>query len=59
MQFIENLTNRMRIAGALLQFFLQTKWWWLTPALVLLLIMSGLIIVTQGSAITPFIYVLF
>jgi len=41
-------------------FFLKTrKKWWLAPILVFLLVLSGLIVVTSGSAIAPFIYTLF
>ena len=35
------------------------KKFWLLPILVFLFIFGGLIILSQGSAIAPFIYVLF
>jgi hypothetical protein len=35
------------------------KKFWLLPILVMLAIFGGLIILTQGSAIAPFIYTLF
>ena len=38
MGFLDGLTNRMGIAGELLQFFLNHKWWWLTPMILVLLI---------------------
>ncbi len=59
MRILENLTCRLSIAGELLQFFLQHKWWWLTPMVLVLLLFSGLVIITQSSAVAPFIYTLF
>jgi Family of unknown function (DUF5989) len=35
------------------------KKFWLVPILVMMVIFGGLIILTQGSAIAPFIYTLF
>ena len=32
---------------------------WLIPLLFMMLVMGGLIILTQGSAVAPFIYTLF
>ena len=40
--------------------FLRTrKKYWLVPIVLLLLFFGGLIILTQGSAVAPFIYTLF
>ena len=35
------------------------KKFWLMPILIVLLIFGGLIILTQGSAVAPFIYTIF
>jgi hypothetical protein len=35
------------------------KKWWLGPILVTLVLLSALIVFTQGSAVAPFIYTLF
>ena len=35
------------------------KKWWLGPILATLLLLSVLIVATQGSAVAPFIYALF
>ena len=41
-------------------YFLRVrKKWWLTPIVVMLLLLGALIILTEGSAIAPFIYTLF
>ena len=35
------------------------KKWWLGPIILILVMMSLLIILTEGSAVAPFIYTLF
>jgi len=35
------------------------KKFWLLPILIMLLLFGGLILLTQGSAVAPFIYTLF
>jgi len=37
-------------------FFRARKLWWLAPIMVVLVLLSALIVTTQGSAILPFIY---
>ena len=40
--------------------FLKTrKKWWLTPIVLFLLLLGALIVLTEGSALAPFIYTLF
>ncbi len=51
--------GKMSILSELWQFLKVRKKWWLAPILVFLLLLSVLIIVTQGSALAPFIYALF
>ena len=48
--------------GLLAEFwdFLKTrKKWWLGPIVFIMLLMSLLIVLTEGSAVAPFIYTLF
>ena len=40
-------------------FLKERKKYWLFPILFVLLILGGLIILSQGSAIAPFIYTIF
>jgi hypothetical protein len=40
-------------------FIRERKKFWLLPIIVILLLLSGLIVLTQGSALAPFIYTLF
>jgi hypothetical protein len=35
------------------------KKWWLAPIVITLLLLGGLLLLTAGSAISPFIYSLF
>tara|TARA_B100000686_G_C16765468_1_gene961451 strand:+ start:1442 stop:1621 length:180 start_codon:yes stop_codon:yes gene_type:complete len=49
-------------ANIILEFwdFLKTrKKWWLSPIILIMLLMGFLIVLTQGSAVAPFIYTLF
>jgi len=40
--------------------FLKTrKKWWLTPVILVLLFLSVILVLTQGSALAPFIYAIF
>ncbi|PIQ98213.1 MAG: hypothetical protein COV67_00090 [Nitrospinae bacterium CG11_big_fil_rev_8_21_14_0_20_56_8] len=45
--------------GEFWDFLKHRKKWWLAPILFVLLAMSLLIILTEGSAVAPFIYTLF
>jgi hypothetical protein len=40
-------------------FMKERKKFWLLPIIVALVMLSGLIVLTQGSAVAPFIYTLF
>jgi uncharacterized protein DUF5989 len=42
-----------------LSFMMERKKFWLIPILVLMLLLGALIILTQYSAVAPFIYTLF
>jgi hypothetical protein len=40
-------------------FMRERKKWWLGPILLTMVLLSALIVLTQGSAVAPFIYALF
>jgi|TARA_B100000795_G_scaffold196615_1_gene150661 hypothetical protein len=42
-----------------LEFLKVRKKYWLLPILIILVIFGGLIVLSQGSAVAPFIYTLF
>jgi|TARA_B110000211_G_scaffold198126_1_gene227893 hypothetical protein len=49
MSFIKELWNFMRVR----------KKFWMLPILLVLALFGGLIVMSQGSAVAPFIYTLF
>jgi len=40
-------------------FLRERKKYWLLPILLMMALLGGLIVLTQGSAIAPFVYTLF
>jgi hypothetical protein len=56
---LKNLRMKFSIAGELLSFLWAMKLWWMIPMVVTLLVLGGIIIFAQSSAIAPFIYTLF
>jgi len=52
-------SGRMSIFGELWAFMKVRKKWWLGPIVVTMLLLSVLIVLTEGSAVAPFIYALF
>jgi hypothetical protein len=51
--------SKLSIISELWQFLKVRKKWWLAPILILLLLLGALIVLTQGSALAPFIYAIF
>ena len=49
----------MELLKDLWAFMRARKKFWLLPIIVILLLLGGLIVFAQGSAIAPFIYTLF
>jgi hypothetical protein len=45
--------------GELWEFKRERKKFWLAPIIIMLLHIGGLIILSEGSAVAPFIYTLF
>ena len=43
----------------LVRYMNARKKWWLLPVITILLIVGGLLVLAQGSAIAPFIYTVF
>ncbi len=41
------------------EFMRERKQFWLIPIVVVLLLLGGLLVIAQGSALAPFIYTLF
>jgi len=49
----------MRFIREFWQFLKTRKKYWLIPIIIVLVLFGGLIILSQGSAIAPFIYTIF
>lgn len=49
----------MNFLKELFTYIVQRKKFWLIPILFFLLVFGGLFVVTQGTAIAPFIYTIF
>jgi len=49
----------MSLLKELWAFMRARKKYWLLPILVMMVILGGLIVLAQGSAVAPFIYTLF
>jgi len=49
----------MEFIKEFIRFLFLRKKYWLFPILITLLLFGGLIVLTQGSAIAPFIYTVF
>lgn len=49
----------MSFVAELWDFLRERKKFWLLPILVMMVLLGGLIVLTQGSAIAPFIYTIF
>ena len=51
--------SKLHIVAEFWRFLRIRKKYWLAPIVLVLLLLSLLIVVTQGSALAPFIYALF
>ncbi len=51
--------SKLSIISELWDFLKVRKKWWLAPILFFLILLGGLIILTQSSALAPFIYAIF
>ena len=49
----------MDFVKELFRFIIIRKKYWMIPILIILIIFGGLITLTQGSAVAPFIYTIF
>ena len=55
----EDIRERVGILAELWAFMRVRKKWWLAPIVLMLVLLGLLVILTQGSAVAPFIYTLF
>ncbi|MCX6826135.1 MAG: DUF5989 family protein [candidate division Zixibacteria bacterium] len=53
------IKDRLGIFGEFWYFLKNSKRWWLGPIILFLIFLSFLVILTESSALAPFIYSLF
>jgi len=51
--------SKLTLISEFWDFLKARKKWWLGPIVFIMLLMSLLIVLTEGSAVAPFIYTLF
>ena len=51
--------SKLSILSEFWEFLTVRKKWWLAPIIIILVLFGALIVLTEGSAIAPFIYALF
>ena len=51
--------SKVSLVSEFWDFLKHRKKWWLAPILIMLVLLSFLIIFTEGSALAPFIYAIF
>jgi hypothetical protein len=51
--------SKLAILGEFWDFLKVRKKWWLAPIVIMLVLLGALILLTEGSAVAPFVYTLF
>jgi len=52
-------SGRLSILKEFFKYLNESKKWWLAPIIIILIMFSLLIVLTEGSAVLPFVYTLF
>ncbi|HLC45647.1 MAG TPA: DUF5989 family protein [archaeon] len=56
MAISDSLKEKKDSVSEVFEFLWERKAWWLAPIVLVLLLVGALIIITQSSALSPFIY---
>jgi len=51
--------NKLAVLKQIWGYLRTRKKWWLTPIVVILFLLGALIVLSEGSALAPFIYTIF
>ena len=51
--------SKLSIISEFMLFLKVRKKWWLAPIVIFLVLLGALIVLTEGSALSPFVYALF
>ena len=49
----------MRVLIDLIKYLVNQKKFWLLPSVIIIIIFGGLLVISQGSVVAPFIYTIF
>jgi len=58
-KIFKKIKSVFSLLGEFWAFMRMQKKWWLAPLILILVLMGMLIILTEGSALAPFIYAIF
>ena len=58
-KILKRIKSIISLLGEFWVFMRMQKKWWLAPLILVLVLLGTLIILTEGSALAPFIYALF
>lgn len=53
------MSKRRGLVGEFWEFMKVRKKWWLAPIIIVMVLVGGLLVFAQGSALAPFIYTIF
>jgi hypothetical protein len=53
------MTGKLSILREFWSFLRVRKKWWLAPVVIILVLLGLILVLTEGSALAPFIYTLF
>ncbi len=53
------MAGKFQILSEFFEFMKERKKWWLGPIVIMLLMLGLLIVLTEGTAVAPFVYALF
>jgi hypothetical protein len=59
LKILKKVKSIVSLLGEFWAFMKMQKKWWLAPLILILVLMGMLIILTEGSALAPFIYAIF
>lgn len=51
--------SKLSTMGEFWQFLKKRKKWWLAPIIIVLVLLGVVLVLSEGSAVAPFIYALF
>jgi hypothetical protein len=51
--------SKLSTMGEFWQFMKKRKKWWIAPILIILIVLGLIMVLSEGSAVAPFIYALF